>query len=173
MLPPLSPEQRKALVCQYIETIWNHQGVDDSNHDSLSGQDNNRPNLDAFCTDNLSVYLGDERLPISHSQLQEVVRKTFPDMHLTITDLLVEGEKVVVRWMLKGTDLGGYDNHLPTGKSICLTGILILRFEESKITEEWVEVDIAGMLRQLGFVYVPQPPKISMRRPGPSFHSQK
>ena len=171
MLPSLSPEQRKTLVRHYIETVWNRQEAVDSNQDSQQGQDDSQP--EAFCAETIRVYMGNERLSIPHSQQRDTVRKTFPDMHLTITDLLVEGEKVVVRWMLRGTDLGGYNNHLPTGKSICLTGISILCFEDNMIVEEWIEVDIAGMLRQLGFVYIPQPPKISMRRPGPPSCSQK
>jgi predicted ester cyclase len=171
MLPSLSPEQRKALIRHYIETTWNHQKIDESNHDSQYGQDDSQQNISISCADTISTYLGDELLSMPLAELQEAVRKIFPDMHLTVVDILIEGEKVVVRWMIQGTDLGGYDNHLPTGKSVCLTGISILRLEENIIMEEWVEVDVAGMLRQLGFVYVPQPPKISMRRPGPPLHS--
>ncbi len=171
MLPSLSPDQRKALVRHYLETTWNHQKTDESNYDSQHGQDDSQQNIYASCADTISVYLGDERLCAPLTQLRTTVRKTFPDIHLTITDLLVEGEKVVVRWMMQGTDLGGYDNHLPTGKAVCITGISILRLEYNTIMEEWIEVDTARMLRQLGFVYVPQPPKITMRRPGPPFNT--
>jgi predicted ester cyclase len=114
-----------------------------------------------------SVYLGDERLSIPLAELRAVVRTTFPDIHLTISDLVVEEEKVVVRWFLQGTDLGGYKGHLPTGRLVRLTGITIMRMEQDSIVEEWNEIDLAGMLRQLGYVYTPQPPRITMRRPGP------
>jgi|SRR6185312_11150364 len=173
----LSADRRKALVRQYLEVAWNSQEADE-------GKDADRQvtNLDGSQQEMLSytdvplspacVYLGDERLSIPLAELRAIVRTTFPDIRLTISDMVVEGEKVVVRWFLQGTDLGGFEGHLPTGRPVRLTGITIMCMEHDIIVEEWNEVDIAGMLRQLGFVYTPQPPRISIRRPGPPKISQ-
>lgn len=171
-----SPDQIKTFVRHYLETTWNGQDLDDMA--IVPEQANSREEThssDALCPlkDPLSVQLGTERLSISLAQVRKIVRKTFPDIRLTIIDLLVEEEKVAVRWILHGTDLGGYDDHLPTGKSIRMTGISMLQLENASIVEEWIEVDIAGMLRQLGYVYMPQPPRITMRRSGPAFHARK
>ena len=172
----LSPDQRKAFVRQYLELSWNAQAFDETNDASQQMQDGGQHTMGSSCTDAISlpvdplcVYLGAERLSMSVTQLREALRKTFPDIYLTIIDLLADGEKIVVHWMVQGTDLGGYKDYLPTGKSMRMTGILILRLEHHTIMEEWIEADVAGMLRQLGFVYIPQPPKITIRRPGPSF----
>lgn len=173
----LSVDQRKALVRQYLEIAWNTQAVDERNDAdrpvaNLAGsQQETLPYSDIELSPDC-VYLGDERLSIPLAELRAIVRTTFPDIRLTISDLVVEGEKVVVRWFLQGTDLGGYEGHLPTGRPIRLTGITIMRMEHDTIVEEWNEVDIAGMLRQLGFVYTPQPPRITIRRPGPPKISQ-
>ncbi len=172
MASSLSPDQRKALVRQYLEQAWNTQVVDEGDD---TAADRNRQDETSGSDTQFSpanVYLGDERLCIPLAQLRGVVRTTFPDVRLTISDLVVEGEKVVVRWFLRGTDLGGFEGHAPTGRPVRLTGITIIRMESETIVEEWNEVDIAGMLRQLGFVYAPQPPRITMRRPGPAKTSQ-
>ncbi|HEX6482260.1 MAG TPA: ester cyclase [Ktedonobacteraceae bacterium] len=168
----LSADERRALVRQYLEAAWNTQVSDERDEAAwhATDLDDGQQRMLSSTGEQFSpayVYLGDERLTIPLAELRTVVRTTFPDIHLTISDLVVEGEKVVVRWILRGTDLGGYEGHLPTGRPVCLTGITIMRMEQDIIVEEWNEVDIAGMLRQLGFVYTPQPPRITMRRPGP------
>ena len=172
----LSLDQRKALVRHYIETIWDAQETDGPKYTpqhEQNEQDTRSSYTDAvnFFASPPSVYLGAERLPIPLEQMSQIVRKTFPDMHFAIIDVLGEEEKIVVRWLLRGTDLGGYKEHLPTGKSIHMTGITIFRLEHHTIVEEWIEADIAGMLNQLGFVSTPQPPRITMRRPGNIFPS--
>lgn len=164
----LSIDQRKALVRHYLETAWNGPVTGEG---SDAAPDANQQNMLSGLDEQISptsVYLGDEPLCVPLAQLRKAVRTTFPDLHFTISDLVVEGEKVVVRWFLQGTDLGGYEGHAPTGRPVRLTGITIMRMEQDIIVEEWNEVDIAGLLRQLGFVYMPQPPRITMRRPGPT-----
>ena len=177
MSSSLTPDQRKALVRHYLEAAWNTRAADERSDAArhIANLDDSQQNIPLYTDAQLSpasVYLGDERLSMPLAQLRTVVRTTFPDIHLTISDLVVEGEKVVVRWFLQGTDLGGYEGHPPTGRPIRLTGITIMRMEQDTIMEEWNEVDIAGLLRQLGFVYTPRPPRITMRRPGPTSTSQ-
>lgn len=173
----LSADRRKALVREYLEIAWNAQEADERKDADrqVTDLDGSQQGMLSYTDVSLSpacVYLGGERLSIPLAELRAIVRTTFPDIHLTISDLVVEGEKVVVRWFLQGTDLGGYKGYLPTGRPMRLTGITIMRMEHDIIVEEWNEVDIAGMLRQLGFVYTPQPPRISIRRPGPPKISQ-
>jgi predicted ester cyclase len=173
----LSVDQRKALVRQYLEIAWNTQAVEEKNDAdrpvaNLAGSQQETPLYPDKALSPDCVYFGGERLSIPLAELRAIVRTTFPDIRLTVSDLVVEGEKVVVRWFLQGTDLGGYKGHQPTGRPIRLTGITIMRMEYDIIVEEWNEVDIAGMLRQLGFVYTPQPPRITIRRPGPPKISQ-
>lgn len=162
----LSLEQRKALVRYYLETVWNAQECP-----NYTPQDMHSSYADAvnFFATPPCVYFGAERLLIPLIQVCQVVRKTFPDIRFTIIDIVGEEEKVVVRWMLQGTDLGGYKEHLPTGRPMCVTGISMFLLEQHTIVEERIEADLAGMLNQLGFVSIPQPPRITMRRTGNMF----
>jgi predicted ester cyclase len=79
----------------------------------------------------------------------------FPDLHLTIEDLIAEGDKVVDRQTARGTHQGTFMGIPPTGKQITVTAMNISRIVGGKIVEHWVELDTLGMLQQLGVVPMP------------------
>ncbi len=72
------------------------------------------------------------------------------DIRYTIEDLIAEGDKVVYRWLLRGTHTGTFMGIPPTGNTIAITGIDIFRITGGKIVESWVNADAFGMLQQLG-----------------------
>lgn len=98
--------------------------------------------------------------------VRQIVRGSLPDLRFTLLELIAEGDTVVARWSIQGTDQGGYEGHLPTGRSVYLTGITLIRTEGHKIVEEYCETNLASMQRQLGFVALPTP-RITIRQPGP------
>lgn len=67
------------------------------------------------------------------------IRMGFPDIRITIDDLIAEEDKVVVRSTWYGTHLGLYGVTTPTGKHITRTLIQIFSFRDGKIQEEWNE----------------------------------
>ncbi len=79
-------------------------------------------------------------------------RTAFPDMHITIEDQIVTGDKVVTRWTTVGTHQGAFMGIAPTGKRVTLTGIYIYRLAEGKIVELWTSRDDLGFLQQLGVI---------------------
>jgi steroid delta-isomerase-like uncharacterized protein len=79
-------------------------------------------------------------------------RTAFPDLRLTVADLLMDGDKAVVRWTTSGTHQGDLMGIAPTGKKVGLTGISIMRFAGAKVAEEWVNWDTLGMMQQLGVI---------------------
>jgi steroid delta-isomerase-like uncharacterized protein len=79
-----------------------------------------------------------------------MLRTALPDMVITVEDMLVDGDQVAARWTGTGTHLGPLGPIPPTGKSAIVTGIVIARFEDGKIVEEWQNWDALGMLRQFG-----------------------
>jgi steroid delta-isomerase-like uncharacterized protein len=77
----------------------------------------------------------------------------FPDMTVTVEDVIAEGDKVVTRVTLRGTHQGETEEFgPPTGRQVELKGITISRIEDSKIVEEWDAYDNLSMLQQLGLV---------------------
>jgi len=84
-----------------------------------------------------------------------MLREAFPDLQITIEDLIAEGDKVVSRQTLRGTHQGEFMGIPPTGKQVTWTGILIFRIADGKIVDQWIEQDQLGLMQQLGLVPPP------------------
>lgn len=88
----------------------------------------------------------------SFKHVINMFRTAFPDVHLTVEDEIAEGDRVVHRWTMTGTQQGEIMGILATGKQATWTGITIVRFAEGKIVERWANVDLLGVLQQLGAI---------------------
>jgi len=82
-------------------------------------------------------------------------RTAYPDVHLTVDDLLADGDKVVARWTTRGTNTGNLMGMPATGKQIELPGISVFRIVNGKVAEEWEGFDSLGMMLQLGMTVRP------------------
>ena len=80
------------------------------------------------------------------------VRAAFPDIEMTIDDVIGEGEKVVIRYTLRGTHTGEFQGIAATGKKVTWAGINIYRWEGGKVAETWQLLDALGLMQQLGVV---------------------
>ena len=78
------------------------------------------------------------------------VRAAFPDANMTLEDGIGSGDKVVLRWTLRGTHTGAFATIQPTGRHIIVTGINITRIEGGRVVEHWASFDHMGLLQQLG-----------------------
>jgi len=76
----------------------------------------------------------------------------FPDLHLTIEDIIAEGDNVVVRQTFQGTHKGDLMGILPTGKQATATGISIFRVANGKAVEQRANYDDLGLMQQLGVI---------------------
>jgi steroid delta-isomerase-like uncharacterized protein len=83
-------------------------------------------------------------------------RKTFPDLHYTVEDVVAEGDKVVARWTASGTHTGDMMGIAPTGKLVKAPGITIFRFAHGHIVEGRTVWDALALLQQLGVVPAPE-----------------
>jgi steroid delta-isomerase-like uncharacterized protein len=83
-------------------------------------------------------------------------RKTFPDLHYTVEDVVAEGDKVVARWTASGTHTGDMMGIAPTGKLVKAPGITIFRFAHGHIVEGRTVWDALAFLQQLGVVPAPE-----------------
>ena len=139
----MSLEENKACVRQLYEKVFN------------------RKNLAAI-DDYFAADVIDHSLPPGVPGGSEGVKLTigmfvgaFPDMHLTVEDLIAEGDMVVARWTLRGTHQGASLGMPPTGKQFAMPGVSIVRLSDGKSVEQWVVHDQLGMLQQLGLIPAP------------------
>ena len=134
----MSVEQRKALVRREIADVW-HKGdlavideiyaADFVNHSPFPGTTPDRDGL----KESVKAYRG-----------------AFPDIRLTIEDLIAKGDRVVERVMAAGTRTGEVMGVAPTGKRIEIPVITINRFAGGRIVERWSVADMLAMMQQLG-----------------------
>lgn len=96
-----------------------------------------------------------EQGPAGVKQVATAIIGAFPDRQITHHDAIAEGDKVLIRWSMRGTHEGDLMGIPPTGKSITVTGFDYFRIEGGKIAEMWQEADQLGMMQQLGVIPVP------------------
>ena len=76
------------------------------------------------------------------------VRTAFPDIHFTVADVVAEGERVAVRWMLAGTQTGAFRGKAPTGQKVSMPGLTLFHVVNGKIQEMWIAFDPARLIKQ-------------------------
>lgn len=77
------------------------------------------------------------------------LRDAFPDFAYHIEDLIAEGDMAAVRWLFRGTHLGPYMGHQPSGRAVSATGVSVFRISHGRLQESWAHADDLGLSRQL------------------------
>jgi steroid delta-isomerase-like uncharacterized protein len=136
----MSLEENKALIRRSYDEIWN-KGNHDSVHEfyAVDGIDHNAPPGSPPGFDFMK-------------QFHTIACAAFPDMRITVDDLIAEGDKVVCRFTASGTQQGEFMGIPPTGKQFTIMEIRIYRIAGGKIVECWGLFDQMGMMQQLGAI---------------------
>jgi len=142
----MSTEENKATVRRVTEEGWNQGNVavfDELHAPNFIYHDPGAPGV---------------RTSEDYKRWIAESRSAFPDLHLRIEDLIAEGDQVVGRYTLRGTNTGEIVTpmHIPaTGKQVTVTGIAIIRIASGKGVEVWNQGDNLGLLQQLGLIPAP------------------
>ena len=96
--------------------------------------------------DPLGDHYGPEGLTIWVTEL----RTAFPDLLVTIGDLIREGDRIASRFTLTGTHRGPFMGLPPTEREVMATGFAIDRLRDNQFVERWSTIDFIGLMRQLG-----------------------
>jgi steroid delta-isomerase-like uncharacterized protein len=84
----------------------------------------------------------------------------FPDLNLTIDEMIVAGNKGIQRWTMTGTNTGPMGDMPPTGRNVRFSGVSVGHFVNGKLVEIWDFYNALDMMQQLGFTLTPpQPPE--------------
>ncbi len=135
----MTAEENKAIIRRLVEEVWN-QGKLEVLDEILS------PDHDHRDVSTPGLRGGRE----GEKSLVTTYRSAFPDMRLTIEDLIAEGDEVVHRWTVRGTHRGELMGIPPTGKQVTVTGTSVDRIQNGRIMASWVNWDALGMLEQFG-----------------------
>ncbi len=97
--------------------------------------------------------VGAARVHSGAEGMKQVIRTfhdAFPDARITADEFVASGDKVVVRWTLRGTHQGEFMSIPATGRPAAITGISILGIVDGKFVDAWQEADFLGLVEQLG-----------------------
>jgi Predicted ester cyclase len=127
-------ERNKAVVRQWIEEGFNKKNLN---------------TIDELFVEDFVV--GGER--IRRTGLKQSMSRhftAFPDLRVTITEVVAEADNVVIWYRVQGTQRGEFEGVPPTGKQVSWIGSDLLRVAAGKIVEGRFLSDSLGLLRKLG-----------------------
>jgi steroid delta-isomerase-like uncharacterized protein len=81
--------------------------------------------------------------------------EAFPDLRLTVEEIVAEGDMVAARVAFHGTHRGELQGIPPTGKEVAFSSMEFNRVVGGKVEEHWVVLDLLGLMQQLGAI--PEP----------------
>ena len=141
----MSLEKNKAIIRSFYEAL-NKQDL--SSLDDLVAPDY----FDHTYQSREGGYLEEKGLK-GIKQALTMFYKGFPDWHMTIEDIIAEGDKVWIRIKGTGTHIGEYRGLAPTGKKTTWEAFIIWRIVDDKVVEMLAAVsDELDFLKQLGII---------------------
>ena len=138
-----SEQENTEIVARFIEEFKNK-----ANHDIV----------DELLAPDFVHHLTDPRLPPGRDAIKllgQSIVAGFPDVHATVEELLADGDFVIERTTARATNSGEFNGIPATGKQVVWTEIHIYRLKDGKISEQWSEIDLLGLLTQLGAIPAP------------------
>jgi predicted ester cyclase len=132
-------EQNKTLVRQLTEQIWNGGAFD------------RIPEF--YSVDYVADYRPYAQLRHGHDGIRGMVeraRAAFPDYHEEIREMVAEGDVVVVRLTITGTQGGQWGRLAPTGRRAMFDEVVFLQIRDGKVVSQRGVADNLTALRQLG-----------------------
>jgi predicted ester cyclase len=88
--------------------------------------------------------------PEAFQQAIQLWRVGFPDIHVTIEDVIGEGDRVYARFTTRGTNTGTLMGIPPTGLPVTVHEMSCHRLENGKVVESWIGENVPNILHQIG-----------------------
>ena len=135
----------KAIIARYVyatnlmdmDTFDGYVAEDYVEHDPIPGQQPGRDGL---------------------KEAYKIFAGPFPDAVFVFADLFAEGDLVFGRGEISGTHEGEFFGIPGSGKKVNWTGTRLFRLKDNKVTDGWFNVDLAGLLVQMGVAPAPPGP---------------
>jgi steroid delta-isomerase-like uncharacterized protein len=136
----VTPDEMRALVRRHIEDGFN--------------RDDWTVCQTTMADDYTAFYGADGKANVGRDEYVRVcrfLRKSFPDVNITIEDLVVEGVKIVMRYTERGTLTGrAFLGVEPAGQRYAKPGTTVYEVVDGRLARSWGVEDTLGWFRQLG-----------------------
>ena len=134
----MSVEENKALLHRCMEEVLNKGNLDTLDQFYATDQ------IDHHAFPGISPGIEGMR------QTYAIIHSAFANIHVTIDDMIAEGDKIVARFTATGIHKGEFMGIPPTGKEFSIMEIRIYRITDGKIVEQWGLLDESSLMQQLG-----------------------
>jgi predicted ester cyclase len=144
-------EEHRAMFARWFEELWNKKNY-------AITQELVDPDFTAHGAGGQDIKQG----PNGVAEMVRTWHVAFPDGSMTMDDIITEGEYSVIRMTFRGTHTGDFYGNPASGNPVEVTSIGIDRVQNGKITEGWGELNMLGLMQQIGAIPTP-----SDEGPGP------
>ena len=134
----MTTEENEAIIKRFVEVAFNQGNV-------------------SICDDALAENfryhgpMGEERRgPEAFKQHIQNLRDAFPDMKMTLIDIVSEGDMVFHRWSFSGTNLGSMMGNPPTKQLVTFPVWVLSHVAYGKEMEAWEMYDTLSMAEKTG-----------------------
>jgi len=136
----MSAEDNKAPIRRFVEEVQSGNNID---------------LVDEICSPEFVNHSAPPGIPADREGIKIVTamfRRAFPDSYFTVEDMVAEGDKVATRKTFHGTHGGEFMGIPPSGRSVSMGLIDIVRISDGRVVEHWSMGDTLGMMQQLGVI---------------------
>jgi steroid delta-isomerase-like uncharacterized protein len=136
----MSAEDNEALIRRFVDEVQSGGNID---------------LVDEICSPGFVNHSAPPGIPADREGIKIVAamfRRAFPDSYFTVEDMVAEGDKVATRKTFHGTHGGEFMGIPPSGRSVSMGLIDIVRISDGRVVEHWSMGDTLGMMQQLGVI---------------------
>ncbi|NKE45931.1 ester cyclase [Roseomonas frigidaquae] len=134
----MTPDQNKQLIRGFIDQVIN-QGHLDAAGDYMAED-----------VVELEPFPGQQPGLAGVKEVVQGMRSAFRDMHWTVEEQIAEGDKVLTRFTWTGTHEASFFGVPATHRKVSVGGMVIDRIEAGKVQDTRIQMDVFGLMRQLG-----------------------
>jgi predicted ester cyclase len=133
----MASEDLATLYCRFIASVINHRQLE---------------HLDQFLAADVVEHAPARSVGLAAAR-QTLAKwlAAFPDLHLVIEDLVVDGDHLMARVTATGTHRGPLAGGEPIGRQVRMTVFEAWSVPNGRCAERWLHLDRCALLHQLGF----------------------
>jgi predicted ester cyclase len=134
----MSAEENIALLRRYVEAVWEKQ---------------NPAAVDDFLSPDYKRHRSPTTTPLTREGQKQLLiqfRTAFPDIQLTVEEVIAEDTRIAFRSTIRATHQGELLGIAPTGKQITVGLVDIIHIQNGQFVEQWGGPDLFDLVRQLG-----------------------
>jgi steroid delta-isomerase-like uncharacterized protein len=139
----MSRQEMEALARRFFTEVFEQGNVDA---------------IDEICSQDFIEHEAMPGMPGGREGNKEFFRQWnqgISNTRVDVEDMMVDGDKLVVRFTTHGTHSGEFMGIPATDKSFSMPVIDILRYRDGKFVEHWGVSDVMGVMQQIGLLPSP------------------